>query len=200
MPQDISNPGKVKFIDEVDAIDAEAKKLRSEGVNVLIAVGHSGFETDKRIARNVPDIDVVVGGHSNTFLYTGDAPSNEEPEGPYPYMVTQPESKKQVPVVQAFAYTKYLGDLQLSFDQNGDLTSHGGNPILLVQSMPEDQNILEQLKPYRKQIDVLSSMVVGHTNIPLEPKRNKDSNLGNLVLDAMVWWVSLLDGNSNRKL
>ena len=70
-------------------------------------------------------------------------------------MVSQKNGKK-VPVVQAYAYTKYLGDLKLSFDQNGNLTDFSGNPILLVQSMPEDENILEQLKPYQDKLDVLS--------------------------------------------
>ena len=32
---------------------------------------------DKKIAQKVPDVDVVVGGHTNTFLYNGEPPSNE---------------------------------------------------------------------------------------------------------------------------
>uniref|UniRef100_A0A0K2UE10 5'-nucleotidase n=1 Tax=Lepeophtheirus salmonis TaxID=72036 RepID=A0A0K2UE10_LEPSM len=67
----ISRPGKlIKFIDEVEAIDKEAKKLKSEGIDILIALGHSGYQEDKRIAEFVSDIDLVVGGHSHSFLYT----------------------------------------------------------------------------------------------------------------------------------
>ena len=51
-------------------------------------------------------------------------------------MVTQ-TGGKQVPVVQAFAYTKYLGHLNLTFDDNGNLTNFGGNPILLSQNFTE---------------------------------------------------------------
>ena len=51
-------------------------------MNIIIALGHSGFEKDKEIAKNVPDLDLVVGGHSNTFLYNGKRPSKpEEIEG-----------------------------------------------------------------------------------------------------------------------
>jgi hypothetical protein len=32
---------------------------------------------DKEVAQKVPDVDVVVGGHTNTFLYNGEPPSNE---------------------------------------------------------------------------------------------------------------------------
>ena len=42
------------------------------GVDILIAVGHSGYDSDKKIAAGVADIDVVVGGHSHSFLFSGD--------------------------------------------------------------------------------------------------------------------------------
>ena len=40
-------------------------------MDILIAIGHSGYERDQDIARGVPDIDLVVGGHSHSFLYSG---------------------------------------------------------------------------------------------------------------------------------
>ena len=80
-------------------------------------------------------------GHSNTFLYTGDPPTPQEKVGDYPYVVTQ-SGGKQVPVVQAFAYTKYLGHLNLTFDDNGNLTNFNGNPILLSQNFPEGKLLM----------------------------------------------------------
>lgn len=68
---------------------------------------------DKIVARDCPDVDVVVGGHTNTFLYNGQSPSIENIQGPYPVVITQANGKK-VPVVQAYAYTKYMGVLQLT--------------------------------------------------------------------------------------
>ena len=35
-------------------------------------VGHGGFLLDQEIAKEVDGVDVIVGGHSNTFLYTGE--------------------------------------------------------------------------------------------------------------------------------
>ena len=49
----------------------EAKRLHEDGVEILIALGHSGYKEDLKIAR-VPYIDLVVGAHSHTFLYNGD--------------------------------------------------------------------------------------------------------------------------------
>lgn len=95
----------------------EAEALHNKGVNIMIALGHSGYEMDMEIARNCPLVDVVIGGHSNTFLYTGSQPDIEKIDGPYPTVIKQ-SSGKEVPVVQAYAFTKYLGELELSVSFN----------------------------------------------------------------------------------
>lgn len=59
------------FEDEVSALQLQVDKLQTLGVNKIIALGHSGFRVDKEIAEKVRGVDVVIGGHTNTFLYTG---------------------------------------------------------------------------------------------------------------------------------
>lgn len=81
-------------------------------MSIIIALGHSGFAVDKQIARECEDIDLVIGGHDNTFLWNGPKPDLEIPLGPYPVIVQQ-ASGRNVPVVQAYALTKYLGYLKL---------------------------------------------------------------------------------------
>ena len=49
-------------------------------------------------------------------------------------------------MVQAFAYGKYLGNLTVDFDDNGDLTSWSGNPILLDNSVAKDPTVLRQVE------------------------------------------------------
>ena len=63
----------MKIFDEVKGVRDEAQRLKQQGVNILIAVGHAGYLKDMEIAEKVPDIDVVVGGHTNTFLWNGKA-------------------------------------------------------------------------------------------------------------------------------
>lgn len=38
-------------------------------VDILIGVGHYGYGNDKKLAHAVPDLDIIVGGHTHTFLY-----------------------------------------------------------------------------------------------------------------------------------
>lgn len=54
------------------SLQQQVDKLQTLGVNKIIALGHSGFTVDQDVARRVRGVDVVIGGHTNTFLYTGD--------------------------------------------------------------------------------------------------------------------------------
>lgn len=45
-------------------------------------------------------------------------------------------------MVQDYAFGKYLGFLQVEFDDNGKVTNYGGNPILLNNSIAESGLIL----------------------------------------------------------
>ena len=84
---------------------------------------------DKKIAKEVDGIDLVVGGHSNTFLYTGSPPSIEKPEGLYPTIVRRGD--QDIPVVMAYKYSKYLGYLKLQVKDGELIPIKGSNPILL---------------------------------------------------------------------
>ena len=61
-------------------------------------------------------------------------PSIEKPLGPYPTLVNG-SSGWQVPVVQAYTFGKYVGVLHLGFNEEGHLTSHSGNPVLMDESV-----------------------------------------------------------------
>ena len=62
--------GKVQFNDVVESVRQEVQKLKNEGVKIIIAVGHAGFTVDKLVGE-IDGVDIVIGGHTNTFLYTG---------------------------------------------------------------------------------------------------------------------------------
>lgn len=74
--------------------------------------------------------------HFTCLFRAGTPPSTEQPAGPYPFMVDSDDGRK-VPVVQAYAYGKYLGYLNVTFDEKGNVVEAVGNPILLDSSVPE---------------------------------------------------------------
>lgn len=177
----------VEYIEEVTAIREEVNKLKSEDIQIIIALGHSGFDKDLEIAEKIEDIDIVIGGHTNTFLWNGKTTESERPQGPYPTVVRQ-KSGRRVPVVQAYAFTKYLGKLHVIFNSNGEVVSFDGDPILLDNSVPQDPSILSIVNRYRENIAQISEAVVGSASVVLDGLtcRLQECNLGNMIADAVV--------------
>lgn len=121
----------MKFLDESATVRAEATLLKEQGVDIIIVLSHCGLDVDYIIAKNAgPDIDVIVGGHSHTFMYTGESPSDDRPQDNYPAIVRNANGHT-VLIVQASAYTKYIGDLTVYFDAAGQVVSWEGSPIFL---------------------------------------------------------------------
>lgn len=124
----------------------EATLLREQGVDIVIVLSHCGLDVDYQIAKNTtPLIDVIVGGHTHTFMYTVEpgktAPGPDLVRDVYPAIVEGQDGHK-VLIVQASAYMKYVGDLIVYFDKKGNVAKWEGNPVYLdnniKQGMPID--------------------------------------------------------------
>jgi len=194
------------FLDEVESVRKEAQRLKSldPPVDIIIGLGHSGYQKDMEIAKNVAEVDVVIGGHSHSFLYRG-APAQymiEQVEGDFPTFITQ-ESGRVVPVVQAYKYSKYLGHLNLNFDASGELLIpvdgagvSKAEVVLVDKKFPKDPWIESQLEEYRQRDELAEFYpVLGSTNVPLEKIDYQENNIGNVVTDAMVKYSKWNDTN-----
>ncbi|XP_034663764.1 apyrase isoform X2 [Drosophila subobscura] len=185
---DLANTGKLIFRNESDAIREEAQQLKAQGANIIIVISHCGFDVDKEIAANAGDwIDVVVGSHSHTFLYTGDPPGPHKPAGDYPTEVIH-SSGHRVLIVQASAYARYVGNLTVYFDDNGDVLDFEGAPIYMGADVPEDEAVLDVIKPWKEVIDKQGKVVIGTTKVDLtkDDCGAGECNLGSFFCDAMV--------------
>ncbi|MCB1420040.1 MAG: metallophosphoesterase, partial [Notoacmeibacter sp.] len=151
-----SSPGdNVLFGDEVAYLKDAVAKLEAEGINKIILLSHVGLPRDREIAAAVSGIDVIVGGHSHTLM------SNTVEGAPkYPEMVKNPDGK-DVPIVQAYAYSKYVGELAVTFDDAGNVTEAKGDPILLDASVTPDAGVLARIKELGAPIEELKKKEVG---------------------------------------
>ncbi|XP_075747621.1 snake venom 5'-nucleotidase isoform X1 [Rhipicephalus microplus] len=187
--RELSNPGNVTFRNDLDSIREEAKNLTNHGVKVIIAITHIGYPREMEIAAKVDEVDIVVGGHTNTFLYHGeDPPGGEKIEGDYPTVVNKTSGNGQALVVQDYWFGKYLGFLQVTFDANGNVTNWTGNPILINGSVEEDEEVLNITLEYEPLVNKSIAEVIGYTKVLLEQNDNicrlRECNQGNLLTDA----------------
>lgn len=189
---DTPNSGGIKFLPEVESVRQEAAKLKAEGINIIIVLSHCGLEIDRDIAQfGGSDIDIIVGGHSHSFLYSG-----ENPPGPdrvvdnYPIVEIQDNGHK-VLIVQASAYTKYLGDITLYFNDAGIIQDYDGKPIFMEHSIVPDAAIIEELKPWKEPIDRLGNKFIANVKYDLSSRGcySNECKMGNLITDAFAYAV-----------
>ncbi|WP_415921626.1 bifunctional metallophosphatase/5'-nucleotidase [Tateyamaria sp. SN6-1] len=175
-----SSPGAdVVFQDEIEALQADVATLQGEGVDIIIALNHVGLNKDLAIAEAVDGIDVVIGGHSHTLM------TNDDAETPaYPTMVGD------TPVAQAYAYTKYLGHLTVTFDDDGNVTAASGDPILLDASVEPNAAFLERIAEMGAPIEEMKTRVVAEAAEAIEGGRDtcraQECPMGSLIADAML--------------
>ncbi|QDY68554.1 bifunctional metallophosphatase/5'-nucleotidase [Qingshengfaniella alkalisoli] len=178
---EIASPGpNVIFTDSAEAVQGEVDKLTDEGINKIVVLSHSGYEVDKQVAENTTGVDVIVGGHSNTYLSN----SSEDAEGPYPTMIGD------TAIVQAYAYGKFLGELNLVFDDEGNLVSAEGEPLIMDAAVAEDGATKDRIAELAQPLDEIRNKVVAQTAGPVEGDRSfcraEECQMGNLVADAML--------------
>ena len=181
-----SSPGpNVAFSDEVRYLNSIVPEIESQGANKIIALTHVGLNRDLEIAAQVPGIDVVVGGHSHTYL----SASDPKRAGAYPTWVTNSEGTL-VPVVQAYAYSKYVGELTIDFDDAGNLLFADGDTKLLDASVTPDPAFAARVKELGAPIEELKNKVVASSAAPINGERGdcraKECEMGVLVAEAML--------------
>ena len=181
-----SSPGdKVTFEDEIEYLKGAVKEIQDQGVNKIVVLSHVGYVKDQEIARSVDGIDVIVGGHSHTLLSSTDPKA----AGPYPTLVKNPAGV-DVPIVTAYAYSKYLGDLKVTFDDNGMVKSAEGAPKLLDASVTPDEAFTKRVAELAGPLEALKQKEIGSTESAVDGSREvcraKECTMGNLVADALL--------------
>jgi 5'-nucleotidase / UDP-sugar diphosphatase len=181
-----SSPGEnVEFEDTITSLRTQVDALTAAGIDKIIALTHVGYSVDLEIAANVPGIDVIVGGHSHTVLSN----TAENAAGPYPTLVNNPDGV-EVPVVTAGSYAKYLGDLTVTWDDDGNVISAEGEPILIDASIEPNAEYVARLAELEAPLQELMAEVVGTATEAIEGSREvcraMECSMGNLVADAML--------------
>jgi len=178
---ELASPGKnVIFTDPADAVAAEVARMEANGINKIIVLSHSGMNVDTHVAESVPGIDVIVGGHDNTYLSN----VSDRAAGPYPTMVGN------TAIVQAYAYGKFLGELNLTFDDNGNITEAVGEPVTMDAEVVEDAGTKARIAELAIPLEEIRTKVVatagGLINGDRSVCRVEECAMGNLVADAML--------------
>jgi 5'-nucleotidase / UDP-sugar diphosphatase len=152
--------------------------LRSVGCDIVISLAHEGYDRDLLLARQAPEIDVIVGGHSHTFL---DKPT-EVAGGP----------GRTVVVTQDGCWAENLGALKLTFtrtdpSQRFTLASESEQFVPLKPTEAQDDGLQAFLGDYDERFSIEMNKVVCNAgqDFPVDEVRLRENALADVVADAL---------------
>jgi 5'-nucleotidase len=157
-------------------VQQEVDRLAKEGVNKIIVISHCGLDKDRELAKNIPQIDVIIGGHSHTRM--------EQAE-----IVDHPGIGSTM-IVQTGSFGRALGRTHVAFDKYGKLafpqTTY--RLINITDKIVEDADLASYIKEKQGPVLELRNMVLGTAEGAFDNKWSLypwDSALGDLVTDSI---------------
>ncbi|MCF5845947.1 5'-nucleotidase C-terminal domain-containing protein [Aeromonas veronii] len=157
---DISSPDKdTQFQPMIASAQRTVDTLKKKGANKIIMVTHIGLQSDQAVAKAVNGIDLIVGGHSQTFLgdmdelkSIGYTAHNQNPsdDNTYAQTVTNPDGGKTC-IVQAGEWAKGYGLVNVSLSKEGAITKCEGRNTLMsgddfTKSVPDPKDSKKTIK------------------------------------------------------
>jgi len=160
------NVGGVRVEDPLVVALRLTATLRDEG-DMLIVLSHMGIAEDRELAREVPDIDVIVGGHNHN-LYA------------------QPVMVGDVAIVQAGDRGRWLGRMDLACSR-GRMVRTRYQMLSMDTAEPQDPAVAADVSRVAVEADKGLMHEVGYTKMELSARREeirrRESAFGDWVAD-----------------
>lgn len=157
----------VKIEDPFTAAARLIPVLKKQGAQAVVLLTHLDYADDRRLAERVPDIDVIIGGHEHFPITT---------------MVNH------TLITKAGSDARYVARIDLMPQPKGRV-ERSFELIPVTDAIPDDAETARVAADYESKLDKELQVVVGATKTPLnavaESVRSAESNLGNLMADAM---------------
>ena len=212
----ISSPRNVTADpDYVGAIQAEVDMLTASGVEIIILISHlQNINEDLAMAPMLSGVDVMIAGGGDELLSNpGDllVPGDVfNPDLPYPMYATDADGV-MLPVITTPGDYKYVGRLVVQFDKQGNVTgvdessgpvrvAGGDNPDAVMPDPVVQAMVVDPVVAF---VEALAANVIGTSEVALEGRRGPvppgvrtaETNLGNLMADALLWQANQLAGS-----
>lgn len=202
----ISTPREVRVGDAGPAVQREIDRLLARDIDRIVLVSHlQSTDEDRELVSRLRGVDVVVAGGGDELLANPDDPllPGDESAGRYPLMAVDADGDS-VPVVTTVGDYRYVGRLRVGF-ADGEVVAiprevAGPRRVAAVDGLRPDPEIQSRVvDPVLDAVAGLRKQVVAAQEPPLDATRvavrTRESNVGSLVADALLWQAAQLAGS-----
>ncbi len=179
-----------EMIQGVDARDEEVYLRRyitelKDKADIIVLLIHEGIpgrqsttrakdvarnlQRDIELAKNVPGIDIIVTGHAHQGT-------------------PQPLVSNGTIIVSTDAYTIELGKLEITYDKKADKVTSFKNTLnyLYDDEVPDDEQMVKVIGKWKDKLKQITDEVVTTSPAALTRSYGEESNMGDMVADAML--------------
>lgn len=181
------------FQDQIEAAKETVAKIQAnEDADMIVCLSHSGTwedETkseDEILAKNVPEIDVIISGHTHTKL-------------------SEPIVHGTTYIASAGEYGKYLGSMSLEQQTDGTWKLNNYELLPITTDIPQDIEMQNKIEEYVSLIDVnylyrygykrdqiLAENAVDFVDSSTLASKHVERNLGSIMADSYRYKVESL--------
>jgi len=185
----------VKFTDPIETAKEIVKTLKGkEKADIIICLSHSGTSPNKSrsedelLARAVPEIDVIISGHTHTIL-------------------TKPLQQGKTIIGSAGCYGEYLGVIKLKIDAKNEATLKEYRLIPVTADVPDYPPLAKKINYFKKIVersylalygvrydDVVAEIAFNTETLPQAYSLKGETSLGNLITDAFRFAIKHAEG------
>ncbi len=155
----------------------QIKTLKSEGADIIVALTHLGLKADVELANQITGIDIILGAHSHKYT--------EKP------VIAKHLDGSQTIVINGGERAKFLCQLDATLhktEKSVKIVKTDYKLIPINADLAEHKEIKKVVEEYLKQLP--PEQVIATTPVFLngerEDIRNKSTNLGNFICDAIL--------------
>lgn len=185
---------ELTFKDPVEAVKETVAEIKAnEDVDMIVCVSHSGTWEDERksedeiLAKNVPDLDLIISGHTHTDL-------------------PEPIVHGNTYIVSTGEYGKRIGSLSMEQNSDGRWSITDYELLPVTPDIAADEATQEKIDSFMEAVDagyladfgytrdlVLAENDVEFCSLEALSEEHKEQNLGNIMSDAYVYAVTNSD-------
>ncbi len=157
---------ETEILDIYSASREVVTELKQNGANLIIALTHLDTDQDRQLARDVDDIDLILGGHDHSELI---------------------EQVNNTLIVKAGANARKLAKVDIILDSTGVLSRAELLPV--DASVEENAEVAQVVAKWKNRLSKQLDTVVGETRTPLDAtawsSRHGETGLANFIADTM---------------
>jgi 2',3'-cyclic-nucleotide 2'-phosphodiesterase (5'-nucleotidase family) len=155
------------LLDMVPLVRVKADALCEAGADVVVMLSHIGIKKDRELAAALPELDVIIGGHSHTTL-----PHGEEING--------------VLIAQTGQYAEYLGRVDLTLDADtGRVLARSAELLKIPKDMDVDPAVQAAIAAAEVEAQTYRSRPLGELLTAFEMDHFAECSMGNWAADVL---------------